>query len=269
MTVTVASFRADFPQEFGNQSAFPTQAISYWLAIASLMLGLPQSASIPSVASFTGSITGNVLTVLALNFGSILPAPLLLDGENVPGNLVIVGQISGAAGSIGKYQLNTGVETPVAAANMVALQSGTSIAGNAFWGPPALTANSPPTTLADFATEMFVAHNLVLEKQAVAQAAQGGDPGTNVGIINSKSVGSVSVGYDVSSIVEDKGGYFNKTLYGMRFLRLARLKGSGPIQIGIGYNYSPFSNWSSFNGGVALAWGGPWPGVAPSDCGFG
>lgn len=268
MTVTVQSFRKDFQQEFGNSANFPDSMISYWLAIASLMLGLPQSPSVPSVASFTGAITGSVLTVSALGFGSVLPFPLLLEGENVPAGIVITGQISGLAGSLGTYQLNEALTTPVPAQAMVALQSGTTIAGNSYWGNPAVTANSPPTTLADFAVELFVAHNIVLEKQAAAAAAIGGDPGVNVGIINNKSVGGVSVGYDVSSVVEDKGGYWNKTIYGMRFLRLARFKGSGPVQIGIGYNPSPFA-WGGFGYVGGLAWGGPWPGIAPSDTGFG
>jgi len=42
-------------------------------------------------------------------------------------------------------------------------------------------------------------------------------------------------------------GHWNLTVYGTRFIRFAKMFGAGPIQIGIGYNPSPF--------------GGPaWPG---------
>jgi len=176
MSVTIQSFRDDFSEVFGNLSAYPNDSVTYWLAIATLLL-------------------------------------------------------------------NTN-----------------------YWGVGSATATSPPTTKLDFATEMFVAHNLVLEKQAADTAAKGGDPGTKIGIVNSKSVGSVSIGYSVSEVVELDGGFWNQTIYGQRFLRLARFVGSGPIQIGIGRAPLPFLTWNTWG---EDAWAGPWPGIAPSDVGFG
>jgi hypothetical protein len=173
MAVTVASFRADFPLVFRSQSAYPNESVTYWLAIAALLLNQ----------------------------------------------------------------------------NRLGASSG--------------TASSPPTTTFDFLTELFVAHNLIIEKQAADTAAKGGDPGTKQGMISSKSVGSVSIGYTVAEVAELDGGYWNATVYGARFLRLARMFGSGPVQIGIGYG------GGMFNLGGLGAWAGPYPGIMPSDTGFG
>jgi Protein of unknown function (DUF4054) len=134
-----------------------------------------------------------------------------------------------------------------------------------YWGIGSSTAVSPPTTKLDFATELFVAHNLVLEQQAMKAAQSGGTPGTQQGIVTSKSVGSVSLGYDVQSVVNMDGSFWNATTYGTRFLWLARLVGSGPVQIGVGKVPLPFL---VFVGWGQDAWAGPWPGIQPSDCGF-
>jgi hypothetical protein len=127
--------------------------------------------------------------------------------------------------------------------------------------------------MADFATEMWTAHQIVLEKQALAAAAVGGDPGTKIGIVTSKSVNGVSVSFDVGAITgadsgQQGGGYYNQTVYGMRFWRLARIRGSGPIQLGIGRAppFLFFNSWGltgSFN-----AWAGPYPGIQQGDSGF-
>ncbi len=265
MTVSVASFRADFPEVFGNRSAYPDQAISYWLAIAAIMMGISQGSP-PNVASFVGSAEGGVLTVTTINFGSLSLLPLLLAGEGVPINTFVENQLSGVSGGLGTYQLNS--EADIASQEMVVVQSGMGGGSNPFWGATSLTANSPPTTKADFAMELFVAHQLVLEKQAIDAANRGGDPGTKIGIQTSKGVGGVSVSYDVSAMVEKDAGYWNQTLWGMRFIKLARFVGSGPIQLGItrAPTFLFFNNWGltgSYN-----AWGGPYPGIQSSDVGF-
>lgn len=268
MSVTVASFRADFPQEFGNKSLYPDSAVQYWLSIAAIMLGI-SNGSIPTVCSLLGSISGTTLDVEDINFGSMSLLPLVLTGENVPGNAVVLQQLTGSQGGLGTYKLN--VSATVAAQNMVALKSGTGVGSNPFWGAASVTPNSPPTTKADFAIELYVAHNLVLEKQAVDAAKAGGDPGTKVGVITSKSVGGVSVSYDVSSMTgEDGAGFWAQTTYGLRFWRLAKSVSAGPIQIGVGRPPAAFlffNNWGltgSYN-----AWAGPYPGVEASDTGFG
>lgn len=271
MAVSVASFRASFPQEFGNLSNYPDSAIQYWLAIAGILLGTG-NGSPPKVCSFRGSIAPNkVLTVSELDFGSLTMLPLLLEGNNVPTSAAVLDQLTGAdVGGLGTYQLN--VSATIADEPMVALQSGFNVGSNPFWGAPSAVPSSPPTTTADFATEMWVAHQLVLEKQAVDQARNGGDPGTKIGVISSKSVNGVSVSFDVGSVaggsMQENAGYYNQTVYGMRFYRLMKIRGSGPIQIGIGHApaFLFFNNFGPLGG--SNAWAGPYPGIQQGDTGF-
>jgi Protein of unknown function (DUF4054) len=271
VTVTVASFQKDFPREFGNEGNYPSTAIQYWISVGQVLFGMGTGSS-PQVCSFTGSVNGDVLNTTAIGFGSLSLFPLLLQGNNIPSgnNSVITEQLTGTAGGIGTYQVS--FESVIASEPMVALKGGTVNASNPFWGSPSLTADSPPTAVADFALEQWVAHQLVLEKQAVDAARTGGDPGTKIGIITSKSVNGVSVGFDASAVtggkMQENAGYYAQTIYGLRFYRLMKLRGSGPIQIGIGH--APaflFFNSFGFLGG-SNAWAGPYPGIAPSDTGF-
>jgi len=266
VTVTVASFRKDFPQEFGSLSAYPDTAVQYWISMAAILLGIDVGGP-PKVCSFDGSVAGNVLTVATIDFGSMSLLPLLLTGTGVPDNEAVTAQLTGTQGGPGTYRVS--IAAQVAAEGMVALQSGVQSGSNPFWGSSSLTANSPPATKADWAIEMWVAHQLVIEKQAVEAAQRGGDPGTRIGVVTSKSVDGVSVSFDVSSVVEEGAGYYNQTVYGQRFWRLLKAATGGPIQVGVGAPPLPFM---FFNGwgltGSYNAWGGPFPGVAPSDTGF-
>ncbi len=276
MTVTVKSFRCDFPEEFGNKSNYPDMAIRYWLAIAQILMGLNPGA-MPEVAAFTGTFTRNkTVSVTNITFGSLTLFPLLLTlttGEDLPAlpvGAAILSQIDGVQGGVGTYQ--TDFYSDLADAQCIALKP---VRGgeNPFWGASSVLPSSPPTTLADFATEMWVAHQLVLEKQAVDAARTGGDPGTKIGIISSKSVNGVSVGFDIGSITGGKmqadAGYYNQTIYGIRFYRLMKIRGSGPIQIGIGQS-PPFLFFQN-DGllGSGNAWAGPWPGIEQGATGFG
>lgn len=109
----------------------------------------------------------------------------------------------------------------------------------------------------DFGVAMFVAHNLVLEARAQYEAANGGVPGGQVGALSSKSVDKVSISYDVSAGIETGAGHWNLSIYGTRFIRLARMFGAGPIQLGIGCAPSGFVG----------AWTGP--NVTPGFTNFG
>lgn len=103
------------------------------------------------------------------------------------------------------------------------------------WGTPSETATSPPTKKYDFGLELFVAHHVTLEKQAMDAASAGAAPGTGQGgAVASKSVGPASVSYDTSGAADLDAGHWNQTLYGRRFINLARIVGIGPIQVGIG-----------------------------------
>ena len=99
----------------------------------------------------------------------------------------------------------------------------------------------------DLGAELFTAHNIAIEARAVKDASHGGIPGSQVGPLNSKSIDKVSVSYDVGSGIELDAGHWNLTVYGTRFIRIARMMGAGPLQIGIG----------SVPTGSGQAWPGP------------
>lgn len=90
--------------------------------------------------------------------------------------------------------------------------------------------------LLDLGQQLFVAHMITLERQNQQQAASGGTPGSAVGPVNNKSVDKVSVGFDISSGVQPDAGHWNLTNFGTRFIYLVNMVGSGPLQVGIGYN---------------------------------
>ena len=78
---------------------------------------------------------------------------------------------------------------------------------------------------------LYVAHELVIARQHMMSASTGGLPGQGGGIANSKTVGSVSVGYDSASNSEKDAGYYNLTNYGKQFYRLVKIFGAGCIQL--------------------------------------
>lgn len=98
--------------------------------------------------------------------------------------------------------------------------------------------------------ELFVAHNIAIERQAQATAINGGVPGISSGPVSSKSVDKVSVSYDTQAGLETGAGHWNLTIYGTRFIRLAKMMGSGPIYVGV-----PTASETSLSS--AGAWPGP------------
>jgi hypothetical protein len=74
------------------------------------------------------------------------------------------------------------------------------------------------------------------------------------GPVQSKSVGPVSVSYDLTLGKEEGAGSYNNTIYGQQFIHWARLLGMGPIQVGA-VTIPPY--------GTARSWLGPppFPGV--------
>lgn len=79
--------------------------------------------------------------------------------------------------------------------------------------------------------QLYVAHEITLAAQNAKTAISGGMPGTSGGVPNTKTVGSVSVGYDSNNTSEKDAGYWNLTNYGKQFIRLARIFGAGAIQL--------------------------------------
>ena len=101
----------------------------------------------------------------------------------------------------------------------------------------------------DLGVMLFAAHNLVIEAKAFKDSEGGGIPGGSVGPVNSKSVDKVSVGYDTAGAAELDAGHWNLSVYGTRYVRMARMFGTGGLHIAGGYPADPLSS--------ATAWPGP------------
>jgi hypothetical protein len=63
-------------------------------------------------ASLTGSVTGQVLTVKDVTFGTIGPDMIIL-GTGVVGGTQIISQLSGAAGGVGTYKVSKSYPQPI------------------------------------------------------------------------------------------------------------------------------------------------------------
>lgn len=105
----------------------------------------------------------------------------------------------------------------------------------------------------DVATELFIAHNISIERRAQDEALRGGQPGVTTGPVTSKSVGPISVSYSVDAGIQLGAGHWNTTIYGLRFAELVSIFGAGPVQVNIGCG-------PSYSG---PAWYGPWQGPWP------
>jgi hypothetical protein len=79
---------------------------------------------------------------------------------------------------------------------------------------------------------LYVAHELLLESKEIDAAKNGGATGNaSPGVVNSKTVGQVTVAYDTQSAVEKDAGHWNLTIYGRQYYRLMRIFGAGAIQL--------------------------------------
>lgn len=101
----------------------------------------------------------------------------------------------------------------------------------------------------NFGAELFVAHNLVLERRSQDAVDNGGVPGMTTGPTSSQSAGSVSVSYDVNAGIIAGEGHWNLTTYGVRFIQLALMIGAGPIQVGLPLpTTDPLSSQNAWSG---------------------
>lgn len=73
--------------------------------------------------------------------------------------------------------------------------------------------------------ELMTAHQLVLADR------NGYKPGVITAPQGSKAVDKVNVSYDTASVTLDNGGHWNGSSYGIQFLQLARMMGSGGMQL--------------------------------------
>ena len=108
-------------------------------------------------------------------------------------------------------------------------------------------------TVLDHGTALFAAHFLAIDRIA-SQGGTRGLPGTGVGIVTGGSVDKVSYTRSVSEVMETDAGHWGMTTYGLQYLRLARMMGMGPVQVGTGCLDG--LGLSFYNG----AWPGPIPG---------
>jgi hypothetical protein len=76
------------------------------------------------------------------------------------------------------------------------------------------------------------AHYVTIAKRNEQADERGGVSGNAIGRLTAKSVGGVSVSYDVSATAEPDAGHWNTTTYGSTFIRNVRIAGTGGIQLG-------------------------------------
>ena len=77
-------------------------------------------------------------------------------------------------------------------------------------------------------TALFIAHNLALDAMSAGRI-----PGriSGAGMVASKSVGPASVSYDNHLFMLPNAGHWGLTLFGLRFLQMARIVGAAGIQL--------------------------------------
>lgn len=85
--------------------------------------------------------------------------------------------------------------------------------------------------LTDLGVALVTAHHLALALKDQKTAAVGGVPGQVTGPQSSKAVDKVSASYDTAAVAIKDGGFWNATMYGVRYLSLAQMMGSGGIQL--------------------------------------
>lgn len=85
--------------------------------------------------------------------------------------------------------------------------------------------------LLDNGVELFTAHHLAIGKRDQDVAAMGGTPGAINGPQTSKAVDKVSASYDTGAVTYEGAGFWNSTMYGIRFWQLAKMVGAGGIQL--------------------------------------
>ncbi|WP_438332869.1 DUF4054 domain-containing protein [Burkholderia pseudomallei] len=85
--------------------------------------------------------------------------------------------------------------------------------------------------LTDLGVALVTAHHLALALKDQKTAAVGSVPGQVTGPQSSKAVDKVSASYDTAAVAIKDGGFWNATMYGVRYLSLAQMVGSGGIQL--------------------------------------
>ncbi len=87
--------------------------------------------------------------------------------------------------------------------------------------------------LLDYGVQLFIAHNLSLQAQSAAASGGGQAPGQIQGPLTSASVDKVSYSRDPGAAMDPANGHWNLSTYGLRYIRLVRMIGAGPLQVGV------------------------------------
>ncbi|AOI65551.1 hypothetical protein WS51_18285 [Burkholderia territorii] len=85
--------------------------------------------------------------------------------------------------------------------------------------------------LTELGIALVTAHHLALAVKDQKMAAVGGVPGQVSGPQSSKAVDKVSASYDTAAVAIKDGGFWNATMYGVRYLSLAMMMGAGGMQL--------------------------------------
>ncbi|PRG62243.1 DUF4054 domain-containing protein [Burkholderia multivorans] len=102
-----------------------------------------------------------------------------------------------------------------------------------FWMAVAVSLVNPDRwgELTDLGIALVTAHHLALAVKDQKMAAVGGVPGQVTGPQSSKAVDKVSASYDTAAVAIKDGGFWNATMYGVRYLSLAMMMGAGGMQL--------------------------------------
>lgn len=115
-----------------------------------------------------------------------------------------------------------------------------------------------PTVWCNFqqlGSELICAHFLALQQLSMQGGNTGGVPGLSRGLMNSKSVSKVSVGYDVGITAMEGGGPWNYTIYGEQYLWFVQLVGTGGYEtLGVFANDSLVGVVNTWARGVMGNW---------------
>lgn len=85
--------------------------------------------------------------------------------------------------------------------------------------------------LTDIAVGLVTAHHVALATRDTKTSEVGGVPGQVAAPQSSKSVDKVSASYDTAAVAIKDGGFWNATMYGIRYLSLAQMMGAGGMQL--------------------------------------
>ncbi|WP_175786534.1 DUF4054 domain-containing protein [Burkholderia anthina] len=85
--------------------------------------------------------------------------------------------------------------------------------------------------LTDIGIGLCTAHHVALSMRDQNAVAVGALPGQVTGPQSAKSVDKVSASYDTAAVAIKDGGFWNSTMYGIRYLSLAMMMGAGGMQL--------------------------------------